>query len=474
MIQYFEWHLEPDMLWVQLKNESKQLAADGFTGIWIPPAYKGSAGKNDVGYGVYDLYDLGEFDQKGSIKTKYGSKEELLAAIDEAHRNGLFVYADAVFNHRLGADKTEVVAAAKVNPNNRNEEEGDDALIHAWTHFSFPGRAKKYSDFEWHWYHFTGVDWDEKRDQLGVFKFSGKEWDDDVDAERGNYDYLLGADVDTDNEEVRADIKRWGKWFIETTKADGFRFDAVKHMQFSFVHDFLQMMREETNKELFAVGEYWHADISALKNYVDSTEGALSLFDVPLHFRFLEASKQGSAFDMRTIFDGTLTQDNPYNSVTFVDNHDTQPGQSLESWVEEWFKPLAYALILLREGGYPCVFSGDWYGIPHSGIQPLRDKLLPLTKARRCFAYGKQNDYFDHGNTIGWTREGDDEHEDSGLAVVMTNGEAGSKRMFVGTRFAGSTFADITGNRPEHVLIEADGNGVFPANGRSVSVWVKQ
>jgi hypothetical protein len=42
----------------------------------MPPAYKGSAGINDVGYGVYDIWDLGEFDQRGGIPTKYGTREE--------------------------------------------------------------------------------------------------------------------------------------------------------------------------------------------------------------------------------------------------------------------------------------------------------------------------------------------------------------------------------------------------------------
>lgn len=39
-----------------------------------------------------------------------------------------------------------------------------------------------------------------------------------------------------------------------------------------------------------------------------------------------------------------------------MDNHDTQPGQALQSFVDEWFKQSAYAIILLREEGYPCVF----------------------------------------------------------------------------------------------------------------------
>ena len=52
------------------------------------PAYKGTAGVEDVGYGVYDYYDLGEFDQKGSIPTKYGTKDEYLEAIKALQDQG--------------------------------------------------------------------------------------------------------------------------------------------------------------------------------------------------------------------------------------------------------------------------------------------------------------------------------------------------------------------------------------------------
>ena len=66
MMQYFEWYLPSGMLWNKMKEEAPNLAACGITALWIPPAYKGNSGINDVGYGVYDLYDLGEFDQKGT------------------------------------------------------------------------------------------------------------------------------------------------------------------------------------------------------------------------------------------------------------------------------------------------------------------------------------------------------------------------------------------------------------------------
>ncbi|MEP6725329.1 MAG: hypothetical protein ABJC98_05925 [Bacteroidota bacterium] len=41
------------------------------------------------------------------------------------------------------------------------------------------------------------------------------------------------------------------------------------------------------------------------------------------------------------------------------DNHDTQPLQTLEAPGDPWFRPIAYALILLRKNGYPSVFYPD-------------------------------------------------------------------------------------------------------------------
>lgn len=103
MMQYFHWYLPNDGdLWWQVKAETCELADAGFTSLWLPPAYKGAAGGYDVGYGVYDLFDLGEFDQKDSVRTKYGTKEDYLQAIQAAKQQGLRIYADVVFNHKMG------------------------------------------------------------------------------------------------------------------------------------------------------------------------------------------------------------------------------------------------------------------------------------------------------------------------------------------------------------------------------------
>ena len=48
----------------------------------------------------YDIWDLGEFDQKGAQRTNWGTKDELLAAIKTAADKGIVTYIDAVMNHK--------------------------------------------------------------------------------------------------------------------------------------------------------------------------------------------------------------------------------------------------------------------------------------------------------------------------------------------------------------------------------------
>ena len=127
----------------------------------------------------------------------------------------------------------------------------------------------------------------------------------------------------------------------------------------------------------------------------------MSLFDVPLHYHLFAASSSFGDFDLRTLFEGTLVSTDPWHAVTFVENHDTQPGQALQSFVQSWFKPAAYVLILLRRDGYPCVFYGDLFGMPNDGNIPAVRELPLLMELRQRFAYGQQHDYLDDPDTIG-------------------------------------------------------------------------
>ena len=472
-MQYFEWYLPNDgFWWKRCAAKAQNLADLGITQVWLPPAYKGIS-QADVGYGVYDMYDLGEFDQKGTVRTKYGTKEEYIDAIKAFQKADIKVFADIVLNHRMGGDELEEVAAVTDSNEDRNQQVGGVRKVKVWSKFTFPGRHGKYSRFTWNHTHFSGTDWAENAETANIiYRFRGKHWDPDTDPEKGNFDYLMGMNVDMSNPEVVRETRKWLEWYIETTGIDGLRLDAVKHISFPFYKELLHDLRNHLGEDMPAVGEYWSGDVGRLLYYLDQVDDEMSLFDVALHYNFFHASQDGGC-DMSRIFDGTLVKERPGRAVTFVDNHDTQYGQSLESYVAEWFKPLAYAMILLHEGGTPCVFYSDYYGNPPKNL-PMIPNLGKMIKLRRSYAYGEQVEYLDDPSIIGWVRRGDAEHKDSGLAVVLSNGAEGCKTMEMGKSFAGETFYDVLGNCTEPVVIDENGCGCFGTSARNVSVWVRK
>ena len=306
-------------------------------------------------------------------------------------------------------------------------------------------------------------------------------WDEMLEEEKGNYDYLMCNDIEFRNPYVKEELKRWGKWYVETATIDGFRLDALKHINPEFYPEWLDYLDKEFKKQFFCIGEYWQNNITALLKYIDATGGRIQLFDVPLHFNFHEASIKGDQFDMRQIFDNTLLKERPQLAISFVDNHDTQPLQSLQSPVEQWFKPIAYALILLREQGIPCVFYPAVYDARYVDKGPESQEIyvelnkIPVVekmmKVRKHLAYGLQRDYFDDANIVGWTREGS---ERPGCAILISNAHEGEKYMSLGERNAGKIMIDCCGNVQEKITLNDKGEGLFKTKAGSVSVWIDE
>ena len=161
--------------------------------------------------------------------------------------------------------------------------------------------------------------------------------------------------------------------------------------------------------------------------------------------------------------------------MTFVDNHDSQPGQALESFVDDSFKIQAYALILLLQDGYPCLFYGDYYGIAGG---PGREEVLnPLLLARKDRAYGDQIDKFFDPNCLAFARLGDGDHPHSGLVCLVSNGyapEGYHYRMELGPHRAGQVFYDATGRQEGTLTLDDQGGAEFYVGQNSLAVWVEQ
>src|SRR5690606_19606121 len=128
---------------------------------------------------------------------------------------------------KQGGDEKEWVPAVEVHNENRNMTVGEETKIEAYTKFTFPGRKDKYSDYKWNFQSFTGVDAEKDggRAVYLILNSYGNSWKNVTGDEMENFDYLMGSDIEFRNPHVMEELKWWGRWYVETTGIDGFRFE---------------------------------------------------------------------------------------------------------------------------------------------------------------------------------------------------------------------------------------------------------
>lgn len=116
IFQGFEWHTtsENESHYSRLTRLLPTLTHLGVTSIWLPPGCKANNPRGN-GYDIYDLWDLGEFEQKGLRSTKWGSRYELDLLLNRAKESDIGIIWDAVLNHKAGADVTKNVWAVEVD-----------------------------------------------------------------------------------------------------------------------------------------------------------------------------------------------------------------------------------------------------------------------------------------------------------------------------------------------------------------------
>ncbi len=187
IMQAFYWDCPNDQSinwWEYIKSFMPSIAKQGFTAIWLPPACKAYPAKS-MGYGPYDYYDLGEFNQKGSVNTWFGSKQQLEELISTIHSNNMQVYADLVINHNSGADKQEK------NP--------------------IDGRLR--------WTKFTPASGKFNRDWSCFHPCYYEMWD--------NQTFGDMPDLCHRNPLVYTELIQYAKWLLDEIGFDGFRYDFV-------------------------------------------------------------------------------------------------------------------------------------------------------------------------------------------------------------------------------------------------------
>ena len=97
MLQWFETD------WDEMYRRLPEAAEIGYDYLWIPPPTKGPTGKGtkwaNVGYNLYDRFDIGDVPQRGSLATRYGTRGSLRNMVDKAHQLDIKIIPDIVMNH---------------------------------------------------------------------------------------------------------------------------------------------------------------------------------------------------------------------------------------------------------------------------------------------------------------------------------------------------------------------------------------
>ena len=425
--QEFNW-------WNFLKQKVKQISDAGFTAMWLPPACKAANMDGmSMGYDPYDFYDLGNIDQKGSVKTWFGSQEELEELIAEAHTHNMQVYADMVLNHTNGADAEEV--------NGFDEKK-------RWTKYD-PG-SKKFGR-DWQCYHPSFFE------RMDDHVFEGM------------------PDLCHRNPYVYSETMEYARWLIEEIGFDGLRYDFVKGYGGWVIIAILERLYQKNGSDKFspfAVGEYWDEDkfiANWLKEINTYTDNPVSAFDFPLRYR-LKALCDQFGFDLRVLCqDGTLITDGlSLRAVTFVENHDVARTDPVVN-----DKMLAYSVILTHEG-YPCVFWQDYfnYGLAMHGTPNGIDALVPLHER---YAVGQTNVlHCDHDLYI--MQRGSQSQR--GLVFVLNNGGEWSGKQ-VATGWPNKEFIPVAWNgktdaAPENKWTNENSVSDFWAPPRGYAVYIPQ
>lgn len=311
-----------------LASKAGELSQVGFSAIWFPPPSKGASGGYSVGYDVYDHYDLGNYHQQGTRKTRYGSKQELKNAIRTYHDHGMQVYADTVLNHMSGGG-------------------GYSGKEYNYVHGKFEKGPQHFHPNHTHNDNYP--------------PFHNEKFGHDI-CYYNDYNYMGDG------------LKEWSAWLKYNVWFDGYRVDFVKGISYDYMASWNYT---EPMKSSFVVGEYYDGDRNKINDWINKT-GAHA-FDFPLHFTLKEMCNSSGYFDMRKLSNAGLIGINSHKAVTFVSNHDTDKDHPIRN-----NKLLAYAYILTHEG-YPTVFWKDYY------IYGMKDAIRNLVWIHEHLASGSTN-----------------------------------------------------------------------------------
>jgi glycosidase len=311
----------------------------GVNAIWLMPIHPSPS---------YHGYDVTNF---YAVNPEYGSKEDLLRLLDEAHHREMYIIIDLILNH-----------TSSQHPFFRDANSGPDSKYRDWYVWSdeYPGWGANY----WH---------------------------------EGNGGYYYGffwggmPDLNYNNPEVTDQMNDVIRYWVNEIGVDGFRLDAIKHLieedgkteSTGATHDWLRgfygVVRGESI-DAYLVGEVFGAGGFVATTYTGDQLD--HVFNFELASGFLNSVNGESNTGVNSAFFLTLKDMPDGNYATFLTNHDQNRVMSVLRGKAE--KGKAAASLLLTSPGTPFIYYGEEIGM--QGVKPDPDIRLPMQWTGETYA----------------------------------------------------------------------------------------
>jgi glycosidase len=401
-----------------LAEQLDEIASLGATALWITPvvdnidSFVTGAGFPDWAYHGYWADDFTTLDRR------FGTEAELAQLVREAHRRGIRVLLDVVYNHA-----------------GYNSRYMRDPRTKAWLRSNENGTCGN---------------------------------DDITSCVAGLPDFK------TELQEVRDFLFAAHLGLAKRTGLDGFRLDTVKHVTHDFWREHRQRATAEMGDDFFLLGEVWGGDAESLDPWFAGDE-----MDAGFDFSFqgsaigwVQGRGRTVAFDRYLKSRGKVRDG--YLLSHFLSSHDVRGALDILGGDKELFR-LA-ALLQFTTAGLPMVYYGEEVGRPGGdwpdnrsdmpwgarNIAPgagkprdeaLREdyrRLIALRRAHPALSRGTHTSISSEGDLLVFERT----HGDDTVFVAVNRGNAPAElTLAIPERWAVATVTDAW--RSEHLPVTA-------------------
>lgn len=433
VLQAFWWdsknHNYTNGWWNYLADLAPRLKAMGIDAVWVPSVPKGAETTKDpqgfiqeMGYSIFDHYDLGDKYQRGTLKTRFGTKNEYLRMIAVMHANGIDVIQDIVLNHVQGAGSAN--GAGGVDPFAlANYDDGETMGYKNFRYVSYATPASNETEAN---YLSRSGRWHKNWENFYPNQFNNQVNTNDINT------VLFGPDICYENNAYGTSsnalynppqaqnymlngARAWAVWLKKQSGFDGVRLDAVKHFPTWVTESVLNDLQNNAGwasggQNMFAVGEFVGA-ANQLDDWCNAVINRSGTFDFGIRGAIYGMVSGGGGYNMADI--KNAQQGNRARTVPFVNNHDTfrpqlndngnyigwNNNQELAPHIDPFDPRLAasYAIVCAVDGS-PQIFFEDLFNVGGTSKRfshqptnttdlPVRDDIANIIRCVKKFNF---------------------------------------------------------------------------------------